>query len=89
MGQRWTEGDGFRRAARWPILAIVVAALAIGVAFLLDQGSPTSRDYALVIGGPALVVLLPLAALWLLVVLVLQTRRVRSGDGQGDGPPSP
>lgn len=80
---RWTDGDGFWRAARWPVLAIVVAAAAIGVAFLLDQGSATSRDYALVIGGPALVVLLPLAVLWLLVVLVLHARRARSRGGRG------
>jgi hypothetical protein len=47
---------------------------------LLDRGGERSRDLALLLGAPALYVVLPLAVLWLIVVLVL---RGRSGSGRG------
>jgi hypothetical protein len=50
------------RAVRWPLLVLVVAAAA------LDQTA--AREWALTIGGPALVVVLPVGLLWLLVSLV-------------------
>jgi hypothetical protein len=40
-------------------------------------GSEAARDHALVIGAPALYVLLPLAVLWLAVALVVHLRRRR------------
>jgi hypothetical protein len=43
--------------------------------FVLDQFPGTGRDLALVIGGPALTVLLPLSVIWLVIALVLQHRR--------------
>jgi hypothetical protein len=43
--------------------------------FILDQFPGTGRDLALVIGGPALTVLLPLSVIWLVTALVLHHRR--------------
>ncbi len=66
---------GLWRAVRLPAIAVIGAALLTAVAFLLDTGSPRARDYALVIGTPALYVLLPLAVIWLLVAVALHVRR--------------
>lgn len=64
------------RAVRWPLALVVLAALVAGLATLLDRGGPTARDYALVLGAPALYVVLPLALGWLVVgVLRHRSRR--------------
>jgi hypothetical protein len=70
-----TAQGGVWRAVRWPLAATTAAALLVVAAFVLDSGSGTARDYALVIGAPALYVLLPLALLWLAVALVRNARR--------------
>ena len=70
-----TETAGLRRAIRLPVLAVVVAALAVAAAAVLDTGSARQRDYALVIGAPALYVVLPLAVLWLLTAIFVHVRR--------------
>jgi len=75
MDRTGTARGGVWRAVRWPVVATVVAALLVVAAFVLDTGSGTARDYALVIGAPALYVLLPLALLWLVVALVRHARR--------------
>ncbi len=72
---RGAAAGGLVRAVRLPVLAIVVAALAVGAAAVLDTGSATQRDYALVIGAPAFYMVLPLAVLWLLVAVVLHVCR--------------
>jgi hypothetical protein len=61
------------RAARWPLLLLAIAAVGIVVAAVLDRTA--AREWALVIGGPSLVVLLPVALIWLLVVVVLHAVR--------------
>lgn len=68
---------GTWRAVRWPVLAVVIASGLVAAAFVLDTGSPAARDAALLIGAPALWLLLPAAALWLLIALV---RARRSGS---------
>ena len=54
------------RAVRWPLLVLAVAGLAVAVA--LDQTE--AREWALAIGGPALVVLLPTGLIWLAVAVI-------------------
>lgn len=68
MGKRW-------RALRWPVALLVVALVLVLVATVLDTGSARSRDVALLLGAPALYVLLPVAVVWAAVALVLQRRR--------------
>jgi hypothetical protein len=65
------------RAVRWPLLVLAIAALGIAVATLLDQTA--AREWALTIGGPALIVLLPVGLLWLLVAVVGHVVRRRRG----------
>jgi di/tricarboxylate transporter len=54
------------RAVRWPLLVLAVAGLAVAAA--LDQTE--AREWALAIGGPALVVLLPIGLIWLAVAVI-------------------
>jgi hypothetical protein len=72
---------GLWRAVRWPLLVLAVAGLAIAVAAALDQTD--AREWALTIGGPALVVLLPIGLIWLAVAVIrhlVQRGAVRSGQ---------
>ncbi|HEX2174609.1 MAG TPA: hypothetical protein VHG70_01755 [Nocardioidaceae bacterium] len=64
------------RFVRWPLSLLGVSAAAILVAVVLDR--TPAREYALVIGGPALTVLLPVAVVWLVVALAVYGRRTRS-----------
>lgn len=68
------------RSLRGPLLALAAGLLLYGAATLLDRGGEGSRDLALLLGVAALYVVLPLAVLWLIVVLLL---RVGSGPGRG------
>jgi membrane protein DedA with SNARE-associated domain len=63
------------RAVRWPIAATCIALVLVLAGFVLDQFPGRGRDLALVIGGPALTVLLPLSVIWLVTALVLRHRR--------------
>lgn len=56
------------RAVRWPVLVLAVAGLAIAVAAALDRTD--AREWALTIGGPALVVVLPIGLVWLAVAVI-------------------
>ena len=56
------------RAVRWPLLVLAVAGLAVAVAAALDQTE--AREWALTIGGPALVVLLPIGLIGLAVAVI-------------------
>ncbi len=56
------------RAVRWPVLVLAVAGLAIAVAAALD--GTDAREWALTIGGPALVVVLPIGLIWLAVAVI-------------------
>jgi NAD-dependent oxidoreductase involved in siderophore biosynthesis len=69
------------RSFRGPLIALAAGVLLLLAATLLDRGGERSRDLALLLGVPALYVVLPLAVLWLVVVAVL---RARSGSGRGD-----
>jgi hypothetical protein len=70
------------RAVRWPLLVLAIAALGIAVATVLDHTA--AREWALTIGGPALIVLLPVGLLWLLVAVVGHVvRRRRGGAASG------
>ena len=57
------------------MIAVAAALALVLVAFALDAGGPGARDAALLLGSLALYVLLPLAALWLVVALVRSRRR--------------
>jgi hypothetical protein len=59
---------GLWRAVRWPLLALAIAGVGIGVATALDRTA--AREWGLTIGGPALTVLLPVGLAWLLVAVI-------------------
>jgi len=62
-----------------PLIALAVALLALGVAFVLDTGDAASRDAALLVGTAALWGVAA-ATLWLLAVVgYLAYRRHRAG----------
>lgn len=63
------------QALRWPLTACCVALALVLAGFVLDRFPGTGRDLALLIGGPALTVLLPLSVIWLVTALVLRHRR--------------
>ena len=67
------------RAVRWPVLLLAITAVLLGVATILDQTS--AREYALVIGAPALTILLPVGIIWLVVALLFHLRRVTREPG--------
>jgi hypothetical protein len=60
---------------RWPLALLGVALAGIAVALVLDQTS--AREYALVIGAPALTVLLPIALVWLAIAAAVHLLRRR------------
>jgi hypothetical protein len=68
------------RSFRGPLVALGGGLLLLLIATILDRGGERSRDLALLIGVPAIYVILPLAVIWLIVVAVL---RVRSGSKPG------
>ena len=70
------------RAVRWPLLVLAVAGLAIAVATALDQTE--AREWALTIGGPALVVLLPIGLIWLAVAVIRHVVRRRAAPQRGE-----
>ncbi len=55
----------------------------VALAFVLDETSGVVRDYALVVGAPALYVLLPATLLWL-AIAVCGTRSGRGGGEAAD-----
>jgi hypothetical protein len=77
--------DTVWRALQEPLVAVVVAVVLVAVAFVLDATSGVARDYALVVGAPALYVLLPATLLWLVIAVVryaLGARRRGGGPGR-------
>jgi hypothetical protein len=68
------------RSFRGPLIALAIGLALLIVATLLDRGGERSRDLALLLGVPAIYVILPIAVIWLIVVAVL---RVRSGSKPG------
>jgi len=74
-GSRRRPARTLGQAVRWPLAAASVALALVLAGFVLDRFPGTGRDYALVIGGPALTVLLPLSVIWLVVAIVLHRRR--------------
>lgn len=71
-----------------PAAAVVVALGVVLVAVVLDQGSPGSRDAALVVGSLALYGLIPAAVMWLVVAIArrYRSRSGRRGGTGGNGP---
>ena len=65
------------RAVRWPLLVLAIAGLGIGVSAMLDRTA--AREWALIIGGPALTVLLPVGLLWLVVAVISYVVKRRGG----------
>jgi hypothetical protein len=70
------------RAVRWPLLVLAVAGLAIAIAAALDRTD--AREWALTIGGPALVVVLPIGLVWLAVAVVRYLLRRRPAPQRGE-----
>jgi hypothetical protein len=66
---------GLWRAVRWPLLVLLIAAVAVVVAIVLDRTA--SREWALTIGAPALTVLLPVGLVWLVVAVIVHAVRRR------------
>jgi hypothetical protein len=62
-------GPSLWRAIRWPVALLCVAVVGIATALVLDHTA--AREYALIIGGPALTVLLPIALVWLVVATII------------------
>ena len=59
------------RAVRWPVAALVSTLVLLQIGLVLDTLPPgAAREMALVIGGPALTVLLPLSLLWFIASLL-------------------
>jgi hypothetical protein len=59
------------RAVRWPVVALVTTLVLLQIGLVLDTMPPGSaREMALVIGGPALTVLLPLSLVWFIASLL-------------------
>ena len=66
------------RAVRWPVAALVSTLVLLAIGLVLDTLPPgRGHEMALVIGGPALTVLLPLSLLWFVACLVIYDRRRR------------
>jgi hypothetical protein len=64
------------RAVRWPTAALATSLALLVIGFVLDALPPgRAHEMALVFGGPALTVLLPLSLLWLVASIVLYARR--------------
>ncbi|HEV3463938.1 MAG TPA: hypothetical protein VG846_08140 [Actinomycetota bacterium] len=70
------------RAVRWPLLVLAVAGLAIAVAAALDRTD--AREWALTIGGPALVVVLPIGLVWLAVSVIRYVVRPDAAPQRGE-----
>ena len=68
------------RAVRWPLLVLAVAGLAVAAA--LDQTE--AREWALTIGGPALVVLLPIGLIGLAVAVIRYVVQRRAAPQRGE-----
>ena len=67
-----------RRLILPPVVVLAVAAVAVGVAFVLDSGGSAQRDAALLVGTLGLWVL-ALGTLWLIAALAyLAYRHTRS-----------
>ena len=59
------------RAVRWPVVALLSTLVLLQIGLVLDTLPPgAAREMALVIGGPALIVLLPLSLLWFIASLL-------------------
>jgi len=59
------------RAVRWPVVALVSTLVLLQIGLMLDTLPPGgAREMALVIGGPALTVLLPLSLVWFIASLL-------------------
>ena len=59
------------RAVRWPVAALVSTLVLLQIGLVLDTLPPGgAREMALVIGGPALTVLLPISLLWFIASLL-------------------
>ncbi|HEU4348967.1 MAG TPA: hypothetical protein VFR35_14410 [Actinoplanes sp.] len=69
-----------RLSFRKPLITLAVGVLMLLLAMVLDRGGEQSRDLALLIGVAALYVVLPVAAIWLIAVVIV---RARSGSGRG------
>jgi hypothetical protein len=70
------------RSARWPLLVLGIAGLALGIATALDR--TPAREWALTLGAPALLVL-PIGLVWLIVVIVAHVLQRRRDDRRPGG----
>lgn len=88
--QRGRTGDSsVWRSVRWPIAACCTALILYLAARLLDRLPPgAGRETALLLGAPAITVLLPMSILWLLVALLLNRRGRREHDESKEHPPA-
>ena len=63
------------RAVRGPLVLTVIAGTGVGVAFLLDQTSGTTKELSLTILVASLIFLLPAGVLLLVAVIAFAWRR--------------
>lgn len=74
-GSQRQRGRPLRWSLVWPLVTTCLALALVLAGFILDTLSERGRDLALVVGGPALTVLLPLSVVWLIVALVMRWRQ--------------
>lgn len=78
---------------RWPVIALATTVVLLLTGLVLDTLPPGRvREMALVIGGPALTILLPVSLVWLIATFVQQTDVGDSDDpfrGQDFGHENP
>lgn len=78
-----TPGNSLWRAARWPSAVLLVGALGVVAATVLDE--VWSSEWSLTIGAPSLWLLLPVGAVWLVAVVVRHLVRHRRSGSRGSG----
>jgi hypothetical protein len=61
---------------RGPLVLMGIAVAGIVAGWALDQTS--AREYALVVGAPALTILLPVSIVWALIAALVHARRRQS-----------
>ncbi|HEX8508898.1 MAG TPA: hypothetical protein VF635_05310 [Propionibacteriaceae bacterium] len=81
-GSQRKPGRLLRHSLRWPLAATFLALSLVLAGFILDASPGMGRDLALILGGPALTVLLPASVTWLIVASVMHYRRHKATEAK-------